>query len=121
LTAWSLVFSGGVPFFVRHIFFGASFWCFGINQKDGGVRPIAVGLALRRLVAKASNRWAISKCLDILMPHQLGAGVDGGAEAVIHAAKAFLGGILDSQAFIKSDFCNAFYTLQRDCLLEAVA
>jgi len=72
------------------------------------------------LVAKASNRWAISKCSDILMPHQLGIGAKGGAEAIIHASKAFLDCISDSQALIKLDFCNAFNTLRRDCLLEAV-
>jgi len=107
LTAWSnLVLAGGVPLLVRQVFFGASL--FAINKKDGGVRPIAVGLTLRRLVAKASNRWAISKCLDILMPHQLGVGAKGGAEAIIHASKAFLGCIFDSQAPIKLDFCKCF-------------
>jgi len=54
------------------------------------------------------------------MPHQLGVVAKGGAEAIIHAIKAFLGCISDSQALIKLDFCNAFNTFRRDCFLEAV-
>ena len=34
---------------VRPFFFGAS--VIALNKKDGGVRPIAVGCTLRRLVA----------------------------------------------------------------------
>jgi len=55
------------------------------------------------------------------MPHQLGVGAKGGAEAIIHAANVFLGGISDSQALIKLNFYNAFNTLRHNCLLEAVA
>ena len=56
-------------------FFGASF-----NKIDGGIRPIAVGLTLRRLVAKAANTRALLSCASVLAPAQLGVGVKGGTE-----------------------------------------
>lgn len=40
---------GAVPATVRSVLYGANLFAF--RKKDGGVRPIAVGLALRRLIA----------------------------------------------------------------------
>jgi len=48
------VLSGGVPEPVRHVFFGANLHA--LRKKDGGLRPTAVGLTLRRLTSKVVNR-----------------------------------------------------------------
>ena len=40
----------GVPEVIRPVFFGATLFPF--PKKDGGIKPLAVGLALRRLVSK---------------------------------------------------------------------
>jgi hypothetical protein len=55
------------------------------------------------------------------MPTQLGVGVKGGCEALIHAARHFLTHKSQDQALIKIDFANAFNSVRRDAVLEAVA
>ena len=63
---------------------------------------------------------------DLLAPRQLGYGVKGGAEAAVHAARSY---VLDSQLhppdqqdryLLKLDFCNAFNSIRRDKMLQAV-
>jgi len=83
-----LVLSGGVPVGVKIVFFGGVLHAF--SKHDGGIRPFAVGMTLRRLVAKAANSHTIGRCSAFLQPKQLGAGTKGGAEAIIHAACSFL-------------------------------
>ena len=84
----NIVLAGGVPEEVRAVFFGASLFAF--KKKDGGIRPIAVGLTLRRLVAKVANTKALALCSPFLSPRQLGVGTKGGAEAIAHAARRYL-------------------------------
>jgi hypothetical protein len=115
----NLVLSGGVPRVIRPAFFGASLLPFA--KKDGGIRPIAVGLTLRRLVAKTAALIASPACAPLLAPSQLGVGAKGGAEAVVHAARRFLDANVEGRAFVKLDFTNAFNSIRRDCVLEAVA
>jgi len=57
---------------VRPYLFGAKLHA--LRKKDGGLRPIAVGLTLRRLAAKVANRWATECSIPILFPRQLGGG-----------------------------------------------
>ena len=54
-----------------------------LSKKKGGVRSIAVGEVLRRLIAKCLLTEAIEE-FDSL---QLGVGVSGGAESVNHSTK----------------------------------
>ena len=115
----NLVLAGGVPPLVRPSFFGASLHA--LRKKDGGLRPIAIGLALRRLASKMANKWASSCLLSKLAPRQLGVGVRGGAEAIVHAARAFVASSSPYHALVKLDFQNAFNAIRRDCLLESVA
>ena len=49
-TFVNLVLQGGTPLSARHVFIGAIL--IPLGKKDVGVRPIAVGNTLRRLVAK---------------------------------------------------------------------
>src|SRR6266516_129866 len=115
----NLVLSGGVPIAVRQIFFGATLFPF--IKKDGGIRPIAVGLTLRRLVAKIASFRALSSCAAVLGPSQLGVGVKGGAEALVHSARMYVQRMDESRAFAKLDFQNAFNSVQRAAVFEAVA
>jgi hypothetical protein len=115
----NLVLAGGVPNEVRPAFFGASLFPF--TKKDGGIRPIAVGLTLRRLVAKVACSRAMESCKTVLAPTQLGVGVKGGAEALTHAARRYLLSLDEERAFVKLDFSNAFNSVRRDAVLEAVA
>lgn len=115
----NLVLSGGVPQPVRHVFFGANLHA--LRKKDGGIRPIAVGLTLRRLASKIVCRWAADRLLPDLAPRQLGVGVRGGAEAIVHAARAFVSSASPCHALVKLDLVNAFNSVRRDCIFEMVA
>ena len=114
----SLVLRGDVPQEVRPFFFGASL--VALRKKSGGVRPIAVGCTLRRLVAKIAGKRVTDEMAEMLVPRQLGYGVRGGAEAAVHAARRFLRGMDPSQAVVKLDFQNAFNSVRRDHMLSAV-
>ena len=115
----NLVLAGKTPEWARAFFFGASLFAF--NKNDGGIRPIAVGLTLRRLAAKIACHAVSNQCADFLKPRQMGVGVKGGAEALVHGARRFLENMPDNYSFIKLDFSNAFNTVRRDCILEAVS
>ena len=56
-----------------------------------------------------------------MAPIQVGVGVTSGAEAAIHAARRYANNMPDTHVIVKLDFTNAFNTLRRDSLLEAVA
>ena len=72
---------------MRPFFFGASL--VALRKKAGGVRPIAVGCTLRRLVAKVASGMVRDLMAHLLSPRQLGYGVRGGAEAAVHATRVF--------------------------------
>jgi len=72
------------------------------------LRPIAVGLTLRRLTSKVSNRWVSERLLPVLTPRQLGVGVRGRAERIVHAARTYLASSSPWHALVKLDFMNVF-------------
>ena len=102
---------------VRHVFFGANL--LALKKSDGGLRPIAIGSTLRRLVAKVGCRSVASHVQAYLAPKQLGFGTKLGAEAAIHCARSFLRTITMDQVMVKLDFQNAFNSIRRDKVLEA--
>ena len=56
----------------------------------------------------------------LLSSRQLSYGVRGGAEAAVHAARKFLQNLEDGHALVKQDFTNAFNSIRRNKMLEAV-
>ena len=71
LTAYvQLVLEGRTPIFIRPYFFGANLTA--IHKSNGGVRPIAVGCTLRRLVAKVAGGKIMEEMGELLAPRQLG-------------------------------------------------
>ena len=108
----------GTPEQVRPFFFGASITA--LNKKDGGVRPIAVGCTLRRLVAKAATQVLRDRMASLLSPVQLGFGVPHGAEAAVRATRLYLNNLPPDYVLLKLDFANAFNTIRRDKMLESV-
>ena len=103
---------------VRPFFFGASL--VALKKKSGGVRPITVGFTLHRLVAKIAGRMVVDDMAELLSPRQLGYGMRGGAEAAVHATRRYLMNLLSGHAQLKLDVKNAFNTVWRDEMLEAV-
>ena len=91
-----------------------------LEKKEGGVRPIAVGCPLRHLVAKIAGNLVCSKMAVLLLPRQLGFGIRGGVEAVVHAARQYIDNLQANHAIIKLDFRNAFKSVYRDKMLDAV-
>jgi hypothetical protein len=104
---------------VTPILFGGSL--IALDKKSGGVRPIAIGYTLRRIAAKCANNFAISSLDNKLLPIQLSLGAKGGCEAVIHATRRFLYDMPADHIVVKLDFSNAFNSLHRDVMLEAIA
>ena len=113
----ALVLLGKTPVSIRPFFFGASLTA--LTKKEGGIRPIAVGCTLRQLVAKVAGFRVRDEMAVLLAPHQLGCGVRGGAEAAVHAARLYFQG-LQHWCILRLDFKNAFNTLRRDRMLQAV-
>ena len=109
---------GDIPEHARLYFFGASL--ISLNKKSGGVRPIAVGGTLRRLVAKCASRAVRDEMGALLAPVQLGYGTPMGAEAAVHAARVYLRNIQSGQVLLKVDFANVFNHIRRDKLLQSV-
>ena len=114
----NLLLGGGVPEFVRESLFGGSLTA--ISKKGGGIRPIAVGYTWRRLAGKVACRLVSARVAALLAPKQLGFGVTGGTEAAVHAARQYLLNLPPGHVFVKIDFTNAFNSLRRDAILEAV-
>ena len=114
----NMVLEGRVAAPARHYFFGATLLALG--KADGGIRPIAVGCTLRRLVAKCACNSLKQTMAALLAPHQLGFGVPLGAEAAVHASRVYLQDMLDCHLLLKLDFRNAFNRLRRDKMLLAV-
>ena len=58
------------------------------KKKGGGLRPIAIGEVIRRLVSKCVSRAVQTTALDMLTPLQLGVGDPSGCEAIVHAVSS---------------------------------
>ena len=61
-----------------------------------------------------------SDMAQLLAPRQLGYSVRGGSEAAVHAGRCFLNNMSTEQAMVKLDFANAFNSVRRDRMLDAV-
>ena len=94
----------------------------GIQKPAGGNRPIAVGLTLRRLAGKVALQLVADDIAAHLQPHQLGVGVPGGAEAIVHSAQPYVRHQLFSADHLLAqvDLNNAFNRVSRHAVLQAV-
>ena len=84
----SIVFPGLVPEFVRPIFYGAKL--FALSKKDSSIRPIAIGLTLRRLAGKLCMGLLQDFSRAMFRPYQLGVAVPNGCEIAVHSARKFV-------------------------------
>ena len=115
----NLLLQGKVPASVQGALFGANL--LAITKKTGGVRPIAVGYVWRRLAAKVACCHVKEAATALLATRQLGFGIPGGAEAVVRSARVYLESMSGGKLLVKIDFRNAFNTVRRDFVLEAIA
>ena len=114
----NLCLSGDIPEIISPVFFGATLCA--LSKKNGGIRHIAVGGTIRRLVAKTACRIMCDRAVSKLAPTQLGFGVQHGAEAAVHAARTYLQDLAPGRAILKIDFSNAFNSLRRDVILQSI-
>ena len=110
---------GRLPQATRPWFCGARI--VGLQKEPSGVRPVAIGEVLRRLAGKCLVNRSHDEVLERLLPHQMGVGVPNAAEIIAHAARAWAAGARADESLIMVDFANAFNTLDRQKMLEAIA
>ena len=110
---------GQLPVSVAPVFCSASLTV--LKKLKGGVRPIAVGEVLRRLVAKCIAKQTQTESAELFSSKQLGVGVKGGAESMIHATKITFEKLQRSQdaGILLIDFKNAFNSIKRSQILIA--
>ncbi|KAF0296193.1 hypothetical protein FJT64_006342 [Amphibalanus amphitrite] len=117
----NLALSGRLPECVVPAFFGASL--IALRKKDGGLRPIAVGSVYRRIAGKVTAT-AVSRGIGAqLRPAHLGVATRNGCEAAVHAVRAYTEACTaaeDSKILVKLDVSNAFNSVRRDSIMEAV-
>ena len=93
------------------------------QKKDGGLRPIAVGEVLRRLTSKCLSHSVQEQAIQTLTPLQVGVGVKGGCEDIVHAVSCTLDDSNISpgeQWTLLLDFSNAFNNISRDYMFEEI-
>lgn len=118
LTAFvNMLLAGQCPRQIAPIFFGGRL--IALDKKSRGIRPIAIGLTLRRLAAKCANTVGVAHLTSYFTPRQLGVGIPGGCEAAIHSARRFLQSMPVGHVMVKLDFTNAFNSLHRRDMLLA--
>ena len=109
--------AGEVPTEVRPYFCSAVLHA--VPKRDGNIRPIAVGLLLRRITAKSAVKKVMGKLTQLFSPHQLGCGVRNGCESIIHATKLILASHPDRHV-LQADYINAYNNIDRSYMLEEV-
>ena len=100
----NLLFAGRAPSCIITFLCGAS----------GGLRPIAIGKVLRRLISKCVARAVQSEAVSFLSPLQVGVGIPGGCEAIVHSLASLLNDCSippESRCTLLVDFSNAPLTV----------
>ena len=113
--------AGDLPECFADLFLSARLLPF--KKKDDGVRPIAVGEVLRRLVAKVAFRQILPKAQEILPPPtQLGVGVKDAVAHVAHAVRCAHDLCVADTAsgILQIDVSNAFNCISRTAILDRV-
>ena len=113
-----MVLAGRCPTGVAPVFFECRL--LALSKKSGGVRPIAIGFSLRRLLSKCANQFGSNRLKSYFHPHQVGVGIPGGCEVAIHSARRFLEGMPADYVMVKIDFANDLNSLHRHDMLLSV-
>ena len=86
-----------------------------LNKPDGGLRPIAIGETIRRLVSKCCCEATTEDAKRVFGSLQIGVATQGGGEAAIHAVRRLVEelGKDPEKIMLKVDFSNAFNMVDR--------
>jgi len=93
-----------------------------LAKAGGGLRPIAIGETIRRLVSKCCCEATVEDAKVIFGPLQVGVATQGGAEASVHAVRRLAEefGADPGRIMLKVDFSNAFNLVDRTEMLAQV-
>ena len=92
-------------------------------KKNGGLCPIAVGEVLRCLTSKCVTRAVLPEAINILSPLQVGVGLPGVCEAIVHSVVDVLEDHSippDHKHILMVDFSNAFNCVSRKAIFDEV-
>ena len=91
-------------------------------KPNGKIRPIAVGEVLRRLVAKCLCEAVKEPARKYFWPLQSGVAVPMGVESSIHVLRDWSSrqASFPDRVLLKLDFANAFNSVSRKAVLDAV-
>ena len=84
----NLLISGKPPVSFAEYFCGARL--VALEKEKGGVRPIAVGEILRRLAAKCVSLSVVPHASEMLLPSELGVGLQKSCETAVHNVREIL-------------------------------
>ena len=117
----NLALEGRIPKGVQPFFSGAKL--IAIQKADNGIRPIAVGTTDSRMVSKLGSAHVIDGVKTYLSPHQVGVGIDGGANAAVHAVNYVVDEekLLSGMSVLTVDFANAFNNFDRNHLFREIS
>ena len=115
-----VILSGKLPEWMCPVFYGAKLIALS-NSEGEGLRPIAIGMTLRRLAGKIVMSKLRSDCKQLLSSQQLGVGVIRGAEIAVHTLRRYVRSNDDiDKIVLKLDFKNAFNSIRRDKVLDKI-
>jgi hypothetical protein len=92
-----------------------------LEKKGGGIRPLVVGESLRNLVATCWLGRVGARMEEKLQPRHLGLGRLTGVENAVHRARLATSHLRPNEAAVKIDFANAYNTVDRRAMVEAVS
>ena len=84
------------------------------------MRPIAVGITVLTLAGKLLLGRYQDEAAAKLAPEQLVVGVKRGAELIVHRLRSWASRALPDHFLLQLDFRNAFNTVLREALLQAI-
>ncbi|KAL2630234.1 hypothetical protein R1flu_014920 [Riccia fluitans] len=90
------------------------------EKPSGGVRPIAVGEELYRLIARSLGFQFRETLVDHFSPLQFGMATCGGCKTIIHGLRATLD-LHPDWVFLQVDIRSAFNTVSREALFHELS
>lgn len=93
-----------------------------LRKRDNGIRPVAVGETLRRMISSILMKRVAAAAQEVLEPLQVGVCSKGGGEAIIHAVRRLITDF-EGQAdmgLLQVDLKNAFNLVDRSSFMTPV-
>ena len=93
-----------------------------LQKRNGGIRPIAVGETLRRLISSCAMNHISKTAANWFHPLQFGIATINGTEAVVHAVRKVTQhhGSNSEYGLLSVDLTNAFNLVSRNAFLNGV-